>query len=302
MSGPIIRITPREIHIKDSNYYDEIYASSARRREKDPVTVAQFGVDGSAIASVSPESHRQRRAPLDKLFSKQAITNIEHIIYSRIEKLCQHLDRAYQSHKVVNLDAGFAGLTSDVIHQYAYGFNSGHLDDEDINEGARDGINGLFRLCHLSFFFPILQTIMNSLPLGLLKRINPYAFALVSQKNGLYQKTVDVLQGHRSHGGSIMETLADSNMPEHMKTPARLTNEGFALIIGGTETVARSLALGAYTLITNEVIRNKLQEELRSVMPTPDSRPTWNQLEKLPYLVRCRTAVAYVFHLTHNWP
>lgn len=74
-------------------------------------------------------------------------------------------------------------------------------------------------------------------------------------------------------------------MPEHMRTPDCLADEGFAIIIGGTETTTRSLGLGAYHLIGNENIRLKLREELRSVMPTPESKPSWNQLEQLPYLV-----------------
>ena len=70
-------------------------------------------------------------------------------------------------------------------------------------------------------------------------------------------------------------------------------NEGFSLIIGGTETTARSLSLCFYNLITNEPVRTKLREELRQVMPAPDRQPTWNQLEKLPYLVRAMASSTY---------
>ncbi|KAF7118470.1 hypothetical protein CNMCM5793_007991 [Aspergillus hiratsukae] len=48
--GPIIRINPREVHIKDPEYYNEIYASSLRKREKDPVLVKQFDLEGSSFA------------------------------------------------------------------------------------------------------------------------------------------------------------------------------------------------------------------------------------------------------------
>lgn len=48
--GPIVRVGPREVHIKDPDYYDDIYASSGRRREKDPA------VDSSAAPRASREA------------------------------------------------------------------------------------------------------------------------------------------------------------------------------------------------------------------------------------------------------
>ncbi|KAJ5343079.1 hypothetical protein MYU51_016283 [Penicillium brevicompactum] len=284
--GPIIRVTPHEVHIKDSSYYDEIYASNQRRREKVPERVAQFDLEGTGFSSISPEDHRTRRAQVQKHFSKQAVTNIEHVIYENIDKLDDHFKRAFESHKVVNIDAGFAGLTSDVIHKYVYGFNSGNLDHENFNESVRDGINGLFKFAHTIFHFPILQTLMKSLPLWVLEKCDPYAYALQSQKADLLGRTKKFLQGHSSElkNRSVMEILTNTSMPEEMRGATRLNNEGFAMIIGGTETTARSLAIAAFRLMTNDSIKTKLREELRTVMSTPDSRPTWSQLEQLPYM------------------
>ncbi|GMG29801.1 unnamed protein product [Aspergillus oryzae] len=282
--GPIIRINPREVHIKDPDYYDDIYASSARKREKDPVLVAQFGLEGSGFSAIDQETHHQRRAPVAKFFSKRAIENQEHLIRDSLNKLVGHFQEACRAHTVVSLDAAFAALTSDVIHQYAYGFNPNNLDKEGFNAKVRDGINGLFQLAHLLYFFPILQTLMNVMPLPLLQVLNPPAFALASQKKELYEQGAAALEKANSKAGSgtLIDTLAAPSMPEHMRSAHRLMNEGFALVIGGTETTARSLALGAWHLFTREDIRNKLREELKQVMPTPDSQPTWNDLEKLP--------------------
>jgi hypothetical protein len=35
--GPIIRIGPNEVQVKDPGYYDEMYPSGKRRREKSPL-------------------------------------------------------------------------------------------------------------------------------------------------------------------------------------------------------------------------------------------------------------------------
>jgi hypothetical protein len=294
--GPIIRVTPHEVHIKDSSYYDEIYASSKRRREKQADRVAQFDLEDSGFSTVSPEVHRKRRSHLEKHFSKHSITNIEYLIYENIHKLDQHFKRAFETHKAISLDAGFAGLTSDVIHKYAYGFNSGNLDHEDFNEKVRDGLNGLFMFAHLIFFFPVLQTIMNLLPLWVLEKLDPFAYALASQKADLLHRTKDFLQGKSPNLKTrpIMEVITGPSMPEDMRGAVRLNNEGFAMIIGGTETTARSLAIAAFHLIKNDSIKLKLRDELRAVMPTPDSCPTWSQLEQLPYMVFSHLFVSLV--------
>ncbi|OQE22869.1 hypothetical protein PENFLA_c012G09220 [Penicillium flavigenum] len=284
--GPIIRITPLEVHIKDSSYYDEIYASSKRRREKAAELVARFDLEGSGFSSISPEDHRKRRSHVEKHFSKQAVSNIEHLIYENIDKLDNHFKRAFQFHKVISLDAGFAGLTSDVIHKYAYGFNSGNLDHDDFNTSVRDGINGLFKFSHVLFFFPVLQTIIDLLPLWLLEKLDPFVHALASQKLDLLRRTEEFLQSKSTSSGtpSVMEVMCGPSMPEDMRSAVRLNNEGFAMIIGGTETTARSMVIAAFHILNNESIKAKLREELWTVMPTPESRPTWRQLEQLPYL------------------
>lgn len=197
----------------------------------------------------------------------------------------EHLEHAYRSHKVITLDAGFSALTSDIIHQYVFGFNSGNLDQEDFNENIRDGISGLFRMGHIAFFFPIIQPIMNTLPLSVVKMINPYALALKDQKTDVHNRVVKFLSGEKSKSGSVIEKLSSPDMPEHFRSAENLTNEGFSLVIGGTETTARSLSLGMYHLLSEPHLLKKLREELRSVMPTPESKPTWNELEQLPYLV-----------------
>ncbi|KAJ5958353.1 uncharacterized protein N7479_005503 [Penicillium vulpinum] len=284
--GPIIRITPLEVHIKDSSYYEEIYAPSKRRREKSAELVARFDLKDSGFSSISPEDHRKRRSHVEKHFSRQAVSNIEYLIYENIEKLDNHFKRALEFHKVISLDAGFAGLASDVIHKYVYGFNSGNLDHDDFNKSVRDGINGLFKSTHVLFFFPVLQTIMNSLPLWLLKKLDPFVYALVSQKLDLLRRTEEFLQNKspKSETRSVMEVMCGPSMPEDMRGAVRLHNEGFAMIIGGTETTARSLVIAAFYLLKNESIKTKLREELRTVMPTTESQPTWRQLEQLPYL------------------
>lgn len=69
-TGPVVRISPGELHIKDSCFYDEIYAPTSKRREKDSrfATISRF--PNSMIATVNHDLHRFRRGLLNTYFSK----------------------------------------------------------------------------------------------------------------------------------------------------------------------------------------------------------------------------------------
>ena len=56
-----MRINPRELHIKDPNFYDEIYAPSSRKRDKDPKFVTTLGFPNSVAATVGHDHDRLRR-------------------------------------------------------------------------------------------------------------------------------------------------------------------------------------------------------------------------------------------------
>ena len=50
-------------------------------------------------------------------------------------------------------------------------------------------------------------------------------------------------------------------------------------------TVANALSIITFHVVSDADIMTKLQTELKTVMPRMESRPKWNQLEHLPYLV-----------------
>lgn len=268
-------------------FYEEIYAPATRKREKVREWVEGFGLNGSIVSSVSHDLHRQRRVPLNKLFSKSAINDIEPMMQEKIEKLCDHLKNAVKSKRVVDLDSGFAGLTSDIIHQYTLGYHSGNLDREDFNMNVRNAMNGLFQGIHVLFFFPFLAPIADMMPLPTLKRVLPYIAAFKEQRITIQDQIVKILADGDEKEKSMISMLAlhSSSLPNGFMDPARLTDEALTLLTAGTETTARALTFGIFYLIKNQKIRGKLREELKTVMPTPESLPTWDQLKQLPYLV-----------------
>lgn len=77
----------------------------------------------------------------------------------------------------------------------------------------------------------------------------------------------------------------NSNLAESDLSVDRLTKEAQILLGAGSVSTARTIHFIVFYLLSNEYMRNRLEEEVKDVMAEwPEKRPTWAQLEKLPYL------------------
>lgn len=108
-----------------------------------------FDLDGSGFSSVGADSHRERRAPIERYFSKSSVAGMEPMIWESLDKLNGHLRNASHSGRIVSLDAAFAGLSSDIVHQYSFGLYSRCLDPEDFKGTVRDGVNAVLKMSHI---------------------------------------------------------------------------------------------------------------------------------------------------------
>jgi hypothetical protein len=50
--GPIVRISPFELHINDSEYYDELYSGSSKKRDKYEWSARLFGNSASMFGTI----------------------------------------------------------------------------------------------------------------------------------------------------------------------------------------------------------------------------------------------------------
>jgi cytochrome P450 len=83
---------------------------------------------------------------------------------------------------------------------------------------------------------------------------------------------------------TLLQHLVNSDLPESELSTMRLVNEAQVLLGAGTVGTARVLDLICYHILANANVRSRVGEELREVMQDwPASKPTWTQLEKLPY-------------------
>ena len=289
--GPVVRINPRELHIKDPHYYDTVYASSSKKQEKDPNFVVSFGVPSSMVATVGHNQHRFRRGLLSSFFSKRSVMELLPILHEKESELMQCFEKAHQEGNVLELGNLFAAFSADLISQYSWGVNSGFLDDENFNNSFQQAAGEIATNVHVHKFFPILLTISTAMPRCLLSRIKPHFASVLAMQDTVAQQSTATSQniGKDTKPYSrktIFDALSDSSVPPKERTRRRLQDEGLIVLLAGTETTARVMATAAFYIYQNKALLTKLRDELRPVMPTPTTEPSWTQLEQLPYLVR----------------
>lgn len=306
MAGPIVRINPEEVHIADSDFYDTVYIGNqaGRKIDKWPFSARFFGNPGSMISTIPHDHHRLRRQPLNPYFSKQAIRNLEPVLYQSIDKVLQQTRSCVDAGSVLNLSDMFSAFTGDVIMDYAFGQNLGFLDDLNVQNDWHALWVNLTASGALVKQVPLFGTMLRVMPpwmaekmderfrlLGALFNVRHLTAAVdLSGLTHIQVLRKQVLQikdeGAKSRDASksIMRELIDCDLPDYEKTLPRLVDEGQSVVGAGTITTAEMMSAMLYHLLNEPELMSNLQNELQPVMQRTNGRPSQNDLEPLPYL------------------
>jgi hypothetical protein len=101
-SGPVIRITPDEIHLSDPENYDSIY-SVVSRYPKSPRFYDAFGTSYSSFTTCSNELHRLRRVAIQPMFSRKMVLELEDVVQGKAKKLCALVRRKFAAGEPVGM-------------------------------------------------------------------------------------------------------------------------------------------------------------------------------------------------------
>jgi cytochrome P450 len=140
--GPVVRITPDEIHLADPDNYEKIYHIGSKY-SKSPSFYQAFGSNSAAFTTPSNEVHRVRRAALNPLFSRKMVLELEDVVQSKVEKLCQRMNNALAAGKPIDLHHGFRAISVDVITDYAFDNCYNLLDKSDFGVDFFAMVRGL---------------------------------------------------------------------------------------------------------------------------------------------------------------
>ncbi|KAI9823703.1 MAG: hypothetical protein M1819_001147 [Sarea resinae] len=284
--GPIIRINPNELHINDPDYFDQLYGSHAKL-DKYNFIARQFGNGSSTIATLPHELHKRRRAALAPFFARRQVVKLQGLITLMLEKVCMRFEEHKRNGKPLDVSMLFRFMTVDITTEYGWGKPYGFLDAPETGERWVKSMQGLFEMGNTTRQLPWLVPIFKAIP----GWMNPGAREAVALIKTIDKEVLDIKQKSRKEfdieskeNPTIFHELFNSDLPEEEKSVDRLSQEGLMVVLAGAETVGNALSTMTYYLLENPQYLHKLKMELAEAIPNPAHQPTWQELEKLPYL------------------
>ncbi|KAJ9605728.1 hypothetical protein H2200_009577 [Cladophialophora chaetospira] len=287
--GPILRINPYELHVRDPDFYEVLYSGPGQKRDKWWWAVEMFGNSSSGFGTISHEVHRLRRAALNPFFSKQAISRMEPLIRELLEKLCARFERCRETGEPVDTLQAYAALTTDIITTYSFNTSYGCIGDSNWKSEWPQAMVDSTTSVHLNKQFKWLFPAMQATPEWIVKKLNPAVMNIIDfQRFDLARQILDLMndesKSEKSSHRTIFHELIHGDLPAEEKSLRRLVDEGQTMIAAGQETSSFFLKTVTYHILANQDIHRKLKAELAEAIPDPNSIPPLARLEGLPYL------------------
>lgn len=151
--GPIIRITPDELHVEDSDYWEYLYSRTARF-DKYEWMAGRFGSNGSIFTTSNSELHRLRRSALNPVFSKRSIVNFQPVIREKLDLMCRKFAQYRDDGGILTINDAFSAFAGDIICQYSFGFCYNHLETPNFEENFHDAFMAVSEFGHIALQFP----------------------------------------------------------------------------------------------------------------------------------------------------
>ncbi|KAI5357965.1 putative cytochrome P450 [Septoria linicola] len=292
--GSIVRITPYEVHIRDPPFWDTLYVKH-NKTAKYEWTAGRFGNSSSVFTTSDPTQHKARRAPLNYMFSRQAILNFESVVQKKLDIFCRGLEKSNETGSVCKITEAFSAFAGDVVTNYCFGYDYDHLSLDGFTDSFHDAFMAVSAFGHVALQFPWMHSLLNRLPDSWNAAMNPPLAKLLALQKDLGAKIASertkVEQGAKlPEYPTIFHTLlVDQHLPESEKTNLRFAEEAQLLLGAGIETTSWALCQTFYYVLSSPEILSKLKTELREAIPdiSAPNAFSYAKLETLPFLRGC---------------
>ncbi|KAI0025425.1 cytochrome P450 [Xylariomycetidae sp. FL0641] len=286
--GPIIRISPFELHVIDPSFFDTLYRMDGRW-DKYTWTYDAFGAPGSTVFGSDHDAHEAHRRAIAPFFSKMIVASRGYLIRRNANKLCWRIFQLVGT--TFNLGAAISAYTRDNVNEFVVGKAYNELDLEDFGVGltvASQDAGVLWRATkHIRWFGPVVRAI----PVGWIMKTASEGTKAFLRYLQLYERhTRDTLAAAKTSSSefdgqtTVIHEIVHSNLPPAEKTPDRIVEEVATVTAAGYETTANTLRLILYHVYTRPDILQRLRDELPTRSATASKPLAVKELEQLPYL------------------
>ncbi|KAK4233754.1 hypothetical protein C8A03DRAFT_47769 [Achaetomium macrosporum] len=286
--GPIIRISPHELHVTDPAFYDKVYRMDGRW-DKYAWMYNAFGAPTSTIFSVDHDAHKARRAAIAPLFSKAKIAARQDVIHKNVDRLCRRISNF--AGMTFNLGAAMSAFTRDIANEFIIGKEYNELDQEDFNVAlsiTSTGAGAFWRTTKfIRWFGPALRSIPAEWAMKTADEGTKSFLRYLQQCERDTQETLAAVTSSTPDNklqNTLVHAVVNSTLPPADKTFERIHEEVATVTAAGFDTTANALRLIIYHVFTNNAILRRLRQELASAAAVSSDPIPLRTLEQLPYL------------------
>ncbi|KAL8379092.1 hypothetical protein RB599_008759 [Gaeumannomyces hyphopodioides] len=283
--GPLVRISPDELHCSDSAFTDEIYAGSGRIRDRTQRyvdAVAPGSAAAASFAALSHELHRTLRSPMNRFFSRSQILKLESEVLDFGQLTVDKMLRSAGG-EPFNLGSAYQCFTGDIISNYCFGEPMGFIAQEGWEPNFALWTQSHQKLTHAMRHNSLLRKASEYMPM-VAKYVSKDTQNLLHHMDVVIPGYIRAAAADLTNNRLFAELARNKTLPPEKSkamTEQRLSGEGFALLAAGTETTAATLTVISYHLLANPHILARLQQDLEGMAP---ETLKWIELEKRPYL------------------
>ncbi|KAF7896597.1 hypothetical protein BELL_0503g00060 [Botrytis elliptica] len=298
--GPIVRVNPDELSIRDPEYYRTVYvASNTRSTSAYPAFAAGMGIQGSHPITIDHQLHRQRRKPLGPFFTSTGVKKIYPLLIDLVQSLTSQLKEHLERDTIVRLDHALFAFAGEVMCKVCFeNQNSTFLSQPDFCPQWFTLLHTITRSSPIIVNFPWIFIIVELIPASLVARLSLSGEMLMNWRtmsieyiNRVKQRVAT--ENHTDSGGenppsTLFYDLLTSDLPASELTTDRLGAEAQVLLMAGTMSVARSMGHLVVHILLNVNVRQRLTEELSTIdQDGSQNIPSYQTLQQLPYLQAC---------------
>jgi hypothetical protein len=215
-----------------------------------------------------------------------------------VNRLIQQLTQNHGDKQTpANLYRALRSATFDIITTYCFAKSVDAVSYPGFHHNILYGMDTTLFYIPLAKHFRVFKFIARNMPEWLAPILNPALKSVIGQMKDvetmvdkilLESDTVDF--SHRT----IFHTLLEGSRSgehvarhrSHTVTKKWLVDEGLLLRFAGSDNVGSACIIGCRCILANPRILTKLVNELDDSWPDKNTRPKFEDLEKLPYLVR----------------
>ncbi|KAH9979110.1 cytochrome P450 [Lactifluus volemus] len=287
--GDVVRICPNELHFSKPTVYNEIY-NARNKWDKDHEYYRALDMNESFFSQTDYLKSKHGRSLVSNMFSRKAVCEIQHMILSQVNHLCDALKYQNAAGKSSDLYLGFQCFGADTIATFLFSTTFDQLSSPDFRGDIVQGLDVALPIATLLKFSAILIWLIRQIPPSILAGISPSLKGVVTFKVMIKNQVKSILRNPElmddaPHRIIYRELLnPEANKGRRVPTALQLKHEAELLFAAGSHTIGTTLMTGVYYLLRSPEAMQRLVDELRAAWPSLDQAPNYEELKQLPFL------------------